>query len=435
MNRVYLLIQRYRGFFKDAIGLIGSTTLAKIIGLALVPVVTRLFTPDDFGVMAIVLSLGLLFGNVGTLRYDQAIVLPRSGSDAVRLTVLSLWSVFAISTLLLVVSIAVDFLGVESGIISQIGVWIYSIPLIVLLIGFNKVISAWCARETIYPVIGKSEIMASLMTGLPRIAIGFVYGSSIGGLLFGAIFGFIAKGAMLLSGVNLCEMRKVSKASDKGLLHIANQYRDFPVYSVPTGFLREFIQKMPVIVLGVIFMPAVVGLYAMANRIARIPIEIISSSLRRIYVQRIAKLRNMGHAISGVLIKATLGLFLLGLVPYLTLAFFGEPLFGWLLGKSWAASGKYASILVPWLFSVFIVSPSTTNFIVLKRQPLLLKIQFYTGVLGLGVFLVAYLINAEPELSLVMYSSAATLANMVLFAISLLITRSDDRDRELLGAE
>jgi lipopolysaccharide exporter len=205
------------------------------------------------------------------------------------------------------------------------------------------------------------------------------------------------------------------------------EYREFPFYSVPTGLLRGFIQKMPVIVLGIVFTPAIVGLYAMANRIARVPIDIVSSSLRRIYMQRVAKLLNNGDAITGVLIKTTVGLFIVGVVPFALLAGFGEVMFERLLGESWREAGLYASVLVPWLFSTFIVSPSTTNFVVLKRQPMLFNIQVYTGVLGIGTFIVAYSLSAGPFVTLAAFSVVATFANIFLFTVSLMITRAADR--------
>jgi len=420
------MFNQYKIFFSDAMTLIGATTLAKIVGVLMVPIVTRLYNPDDFGVVAMILSISVIFGTVSALRYDQAIVLPKDDLESMKLVQISLILVFFTGLmLLLVVFIVISYItGVVF--IDSMGNWLYAVPLIVVLSGGSEVLSHWCTRKTDYKLLGSSEVSVSFVLSGTRILYGFYNSSSVFGLILGNILSLISKVAILTKKISFKDLCSRPEKDGATLMSIGKKYSEFPIYSAPTGILNSSFQVLPVIMLGIFFVPSVVGLYAMASRITKLPIDIISMPIRRIYVQRIAKLRNENKAIKGILIKTTLGLAAIGIIPFAVIAFFGEELFSFVLGDKWGQAGIYASILVPWLFSVFAITPSSSNFVVLKKQALWFRIQLFNAAAGLSSFVVGGILGMSVESLLLMFSVLGVCVNAIAFFISLSITTKLD---------
>lgn len=420
--------KKYNQFFHDVFALTGSTTLAKLIGLALVPVVTRLFSPDDFGVVALMLAIVMVLGTISALRYDQAIVIPDNDAEANQLVRLSYSLVLMTGGVLFFVTFLLLSYFPDISIVNSVGEWMYLIPLLVILTGISEILSNWSTRKTRYKLIGSSEMTVSLVVSGSRIASGFLHGSSVLGLIAGNVLGLVAKILILLKARNAHENTQLNLQNPPGLLETASKYREFPLFSAPTGILNSLFQKLPVIALGVMFLPGVVGLYAMAARMSRLPIDIVALPIRRIYMQRIAKLRSSGQKIHGLLFKTVVGLLLLGILPFSLIAFFGESLFAFVLGEKWGVSGIYASILVPWLYSMFVVTPVSSNFVVLKKQALWFRIQLYNGVLGLSVFVAGYLFGMMVVDILKLFSILGMCANLVVFFIAYIITAQADNE-------
>lgn len=420
--------KRYNQFFRDAVALMGSTTIAKIIGLLLVPVVTRLFSPDDFGIVALILAIVMVFGTVSALRYDQAIVIPESDSEAGQLVDLSTRIIMLTGAVLFVAMFLLISYFPRLSLVISVGDWLYMIPFLVILTGYSEVLANWCTRKTHYKLIGASEMTVSLAVSGTRIVSGFMYGSSVLGLIAGNVLGLGAKILILFNGRNNNEAEKLKIHAGSELIETAYKYKEFPLFSAPTGILNSLFQKLPVIALGIMFLPGVVGLYAMAARMSRLPIDIVALPIRRIYMQRIAKQRSNGQKIHSLLIKTAIGLLLLGVLPFSLIAVFGETLFAFVLGEKWRMSGVYASILVPWLYTMFVVTPASSNFIVLKKQALWFRIQLYNGVLGFTVFSAGYLYGMSVEDLLMLFSILAMTANLIVFLIAYVMTFNADRD-------
>ena len=77
-------------FFRNLLTLMTGSGLAAFITVISAPLVTRLYTPEDFGVFALFISITSVVGAIACFRYDVAIVLPRYNYQAVQLASLSI---------------------------------------------------------------------------------------------------------------------------------------------------------------------------------------------------------------------------------------------------------------------------------------------------------------------------------------------------------
>ena len=69
-------------YFKQLFILTSGVSFSQLIPLLLLPVLTRFFSPTDFGVLAIFMAIIQLIAISTTLRLEMAIVLPKKDTDA-----------------------------------------------------------------------------------------------------------------------------------------------------------------------------------------------------------------------------------------------------------------------------------------------------------------------------------------------------------------
>ena len=137
-------------FSKNVLTLMTGTTIAQAIPVAISPILTRIYTPDDFGVFALFMAITAIFGSISTGRYDLAIMLPKKDEDAINIFALGFIITSSISFVLLVVVFIfqeyfVFFLKNE-----EIGVWLYLVPVSVFFIGTFNILSYFNIRKKNY---------------------------------------------------------------------------------------------------------------------------------------------------------------------------------------------------------------------------------------------------------------------------------------------
>ena len=65
-------------FGRNSAKLLSSNAIAQIIGLLIYPILSRLYSPDDFGLVNLFLSIGGVITLFATAEYQYAIMLPKS---------------------------------------------------------------------------------------------------------------------------------------------------------------------------------------------------------------------------------------------------------------------------------------------------------------------------------------------------------------------
>ena len=134
-------------FTRNVLTLMTGTTIAQAIPIAISPILTRIYTPEDFGIFALYISIASILSLIATGRYELAIMLPTKDKDAVNIVALSLFISFFVSFIaLLIVSIfntqITSLLGNP-----DISSWLYFIPLTVLFTGIYQSFNYWSNRK------------------------------------------------------------------------------------------------------------------------------------------------------------------------------------------------------------------------------------------------------------------------------------------------
>ncbi len=401
-------------FVKNVATLSVGSISASAIRLASIPIISRLFTPADFGAAALFLSIVAVLAVVAALRYEHAVILADKKSEATKVAILSLF-VLAISVLIVsVVAVAAYLLAPDLIWVETLGMWCLLIPVGVCLLSISNVavsLNTWLKN---YRYIALAETSQAGILSISRIGFGFFRGSTTAGLIAGLLLGYATRAYVLVRGLRHQISFRSEDISREQLIHLAMRYKQFPKYSMPTGLLRSVGQNMPVFFLAYMFLPATVGSYAMAARLMQFPIALIGESVRRTYLQKAAEINNMGLMLMPSLIKTTVGLAAIGLFIFFPLLIWGPDLFAIVLGPQWGEAGRYVAILTPWFFSTFVQLPSSVSFIVSQRQDQLFRVHAVLTLLMALAFMVAHRFAASPEYTLMALSALGTAANILI---------------------
>lgn len=401
-------------------GVVGATG-AQVFSFLLVPIVARLFSPEDFGIAATFLAVFAVLSPIASLRYEQAIILPRSDEDARVLTSVAIRILVGV---ILISILGIFLLGVfpiSSFVEHDLTLWVILLPLFLLVSGGADILLSWSTRQERFSHMAMGDVVSTLGTSGSRIGAGLVFGSSALGLVVGNLIGHLAKVFVLWKGINLGSnlIDNLCRLPSGRARQMMAEYRDFPLYSAPTGFVRELKENIPLIAVVLLFTEQAAGFYAMATRLVRLPIAVISMPVRRVYIQRAAQALNEGRVIRGLLLKATGLLIGLGVLPLFVLILYGTELFSLFLGANWEGSGKYAEILSAWFFSIFVLTPSAATFIVIRKQRIWLIFQIAGALIGGLVFLSAGLFSLEDKKVLEIFVFSQIGLNVTIFLSAL----------------
>lgn len=353
-------------FIKNILIVASGTALAQIIGFALMPVISRLFTPADFGVFG---SFSAVVGVISagiTMDYSQAIMLPKEKSVAFELFVISCLSTIIISLICALACFIVP--GYLINLMKAPGAWVlFMLVFVVLITGFNVTLQSWCIRLKAFKQTSASQVVRSVSSNGLQIGFGFFKAGSAG-LIISSVL------ADLFASINLF---KVFLADFKSTAHnfnwnrakqLAYEYRDFPIYSATMNVINALSMGLPVLLLTNYYGIMVAGAYAFGERILSAPMGLILRALRQVLFQKAAETDHQGASLLTLYIKITAGLFALALIPSVILFIWAPPIFSFIFGQDWLLAGDFASSLIIWLIFLFCNVPAVLFSRILRLQ-------------------------------------------------------------------
>ena len=363
--------------------------ISQVLMLVAAPILTRLYSPDAFGDAAILLAMATPIGAIACLRYDVAIILPKKETEALHLLYISIFLAIILA-LCIGVLISLFKIRIATFLNAQNLIhYMWCIAPLVLLRGTYSSFNFWKYRNKGFFSVAAAEISTSLGTIGYQIfsAICFIGGSS--GLIFGYIFGSTLSTSLL--GYQVFKKNgtpSFRRLFSLELLQTAHRYRKFPLFDIWGVLFNSISWQIPALMLAVFFSPTIVGFYALADRIVKIPNLLGGRAISRVLLQHSSDIVKRGDSLSGLIGKIFRLLISVSLLPTLLIGLMGQDIIKIIFGATWIDTGLYLQILSPWMFVWFISSPLSTVFIVYERQELALLIHaaiFFTRLVSFGV--------------------------------------------------
>lgn len=353
------------GFAKNVFVLMTGTGFAQAIAIAISPILTRIYTPEDFGVFALYMMIVSLLTVISTGRYEMAIMLPRRQKDVEKIVSL----IVSLSLLLFLLTILIIFIF-ENEIASLLGSgevsnWLYFVPISVFLNAIYLTMNYLLIRDKGFSVLAGNKVVFSFFNSFTQLGLGYLKFGGIG-MLLSNVSSYLIATPLLFRRKYIREI--FFNLRLKNMKRVAFKYKDFPVYDVPSSFVNLLTNQLPILAFSKYFAFAVAGYYSFTFRILSTPLNLLSNTVLDVFKQRATEdYHNFGNCKS-IFLKTFRNLSLLGALPFLILFIWGPELFGFVFGEKWAIAGKYAQILTPMFMLKFITNPLSYVFYIFEKQ-------------------------------------------------------------------
>lgn len=384
-------------FGKNVVTLMTGTTIAQIVPVALTPVLTRIFSPEEFGAFAFFASIISFLLVFSSGRYEQAIVLPKEDKEAINIlglcfSLLGIFTGFLYLILFLFSSSILNLLNTPS-----LDKWLWIVPITMLFAGSYRILTFWSNRKKRFKGTSNSMIAQTtgristqfigglaklslwsswkklsaffgemfkstyvLPQGIDPIGIGTLALSLLVGFAFGTLtltYKFIKIDRQLLRDIKRSEMKRQAKIHDK-----------FPKINALHALTDEFKNLGVNSTILYAFNESILGFYSMTFRVLRAPLTVIGNSFAQVFYQKAAEMHANKQPFVNLVNKTVKRLFIIALPIFTIILIFGPDLFALVLGEKWRTAGEYTQFLTPWLFLNFVISPIQQVAIILNRQ-------------------------------------------------------------------
>jgi len=391
-------------FLKNVMVLLSGSSIALVIPVLIMPVLTRLFTPEDFGVWGTFFAIVGIFSVIANGRYELALLLPARDRKAFNMFAGSILIAFFLSLLLLLPAL---FLG--SGISEMLDMpdlepLLWLVPLAVFTNGVIQACNYWHNRSKRFGVLSVGRIVQSSSTALLNIGFGTVTYFS-GAMVVASIIGQILLSLYYLSRIRLKRLGRLVTWSQIG--SVLKEYKEYPVKSGVGIFLNILKEQAPIFLLGFYFDVVIVGFYSLIIRLFNSPLSLVAGSLGQVYYQKAVEMKNTGRRVFTLYMKTTTRLFLGLVVPVIIVMLWGDNVFGYIFGNEWTEAGNILVIFTLYYAVRFVVSSQSSLLLVFKKLNIEVLFNAIALVLQVGSLVIGGLRN-DYYLSLYLMSISGT---------------------------
>ncbi len=411
-------------FVQNVLTLITGSAIRQVVIYASILLLTRLFSPELFGVYILFSSATLILKPLATLQYEFAIVLPKKNEDAINLLG---FSILVLCCYCLILFVIIFFFNEDISKffnITELSNFIYLLPLSVFLFGCVSVFDYWNNRTNNFKNISQGLIVKSSVMSVTQVATGF---SSLKpyGLIPGMLLGQFLQLLFLIKVSSKLLTDLAKEISFKKMFFLAKKYKDIPVFNTIINLTNNLSNELPVLLITKYFGLESSGIYGLAIKFTRAPIGIFQQSVGQVFFNKASNVYNNEGNLHALVIKTAKNLLFISIfifIPLFTLSFYLDIIFG----ENWSDVGLYSRILIPWLFFAFLSNPITSLIMILNKQKTIVIYDIFLLTFRFLALFLGYYFYKNIVISLMLFSAVGVVFNILIF-IYLLKTSKENK--------
>ena len=377
---------------------IGLITLSLLVGAIItfiaLPVLTRLYSVADFGAYGIALAIVSILSTVANLRLDQALLVADEQDKkslifegAVFSTAIAVISGIVISAILNVEMAGAVATGVLANTLIQ-SLYNYQ---------FSAHQEYFCAGLNIF----RSAIVVAVQLSLPFVMqISLVNSYNLSSVI------------MIVAVLIYLVKHQLYQVSWQAFKH----YKDFIYANTSHALLNSFSHNLPYYVVSHFVGVQAMGFYAIVERTLRVPINLISQTLRQFFIRKFKDADSSQNALKASVLLSLVSLPLFALVFVLP-----ESLYLWVFGSEWVGISSYFQILALGYWAIFCNPPSSAFLIAQRNSQVLFKLQIVELIIKFALFAGFYAVFVDKVYMLLAVPVALIFYN---FAILYVVWRN-----------
>lgn len=334
--------QSFRGLGRASLTLLAGGAAAQALPLLLGPLLTRLFSPVEFGLYHLFAAVAANVAVVACARYEFALPMAQDDTEANTLRVLCLR--------LLLACAALSGLGALGWWWAGAGHWVAWLPLAVAVAGALSLATLWATRAQAFAALATARVLQYGGAALAQVAAGWA-GWGVQGLIAAPIAAALVATLCLRLPLGLNW-----PAGGPAWREVARRHQDFPLLNTPHAFAGALQDTLALALVAASLGPAAAGFWGLTLRYLKAPASLVGGAVSQALYPKLAAAGDSARAraalrqVMGLLGGLGLGLTLLLMVaaPWAFEAAFGAP---------WRPAGDLARALAPYIGLHFVASP------------------------------------------------------------------------------
>jgi O-antigen/teichoic acid export membrane protein len=396
-----------------------GSILAQIVGILGILIITRLYSPSDFGLLGIFSAVLAVIMTFISFRYEFAIPVPKDSETAAHLLVLCISLVCLSSLVLSILLILFGSYFVTIFNLQTIAPFFWLVIIGCLGTGTYQALNYWAIKKQDYATITYTQINQSISGNLCKIFFGIIGIGSLG-LLFGEVISHITGVGTFVKKIRLSDRDSFRSISFSGLIRAAREYRDFPIFSMPATLIFTVSMQFPIFFITLFYGVKEVGWYTLAYQMLTLPASFIGNSIAQVFYGEAAKqMHNNPSVLKALYLNIVKKLTLISIPIIGVIALLAPFIFPIIFGKSWLGAGLYTLPLAIVAISEFITGP-TNKLAIYGFNNWLFGFHIFRFTLIFIGFYISYLLNIDILLSLFLYGCIVAFTCIILFYLNIL---------------
>ncbi|MGJ7607616.1 lipopolysaccharide biosynthesis protein [Variovorax sp. LT1R20] len=397
---------RKDGFVRSIGALAGGTAFAQALTVLAMPLLTRLYSPADFSILAVYSAILAIISAIACLRFEIAIPLPERDDDGANLLALALIGpmLFGLLTAAVLLIWPDQIVAVLKQPALRPFLWLF--PLGVWFAGSYAAALYWATRKKNFNAIARTRVLQAVVgTGVQAGAGWFGFGP----------IGLLA-GQLINSGAGFWGLLKKNWRADRQafllvrwrrMYDLFREYHRFPKYSTLEALANNAGVQLPMIIIAALAAGPEAGYLLLATKVMAAPISLIGGAVAQVYLANAPAAHRAGQ-LPKLTLQVISGLVKTGVGPLIFAGIIAPVVFPLVFGQEWRRAGELVAWMTPWFVMQFLASPVSMALHVTGNQRSALALQIFgcflrVGFVILGVVLLGKFSEAYAVSGLIFY--------------------------------
>lgn len=374
------------GFLKSVTVLVGGTAFAQGLGILALPFLTRLYSPADFSLLAVYMSIVGIIAVASNLRFEIAIPLPKKNVDALSILILAIISNILISILTaLAIYFFKDILINLTG-QPQLEPYLWLVPIGIFFSSLYNAFQFWTTRQKKFGIISRTRIFQSISGIGTQLLLGII-GIGVVGLFLGHVINLSAGIFSLIKSFIYDFKNAYRDLNFKKITFNLKKYQNFPKYSTFEALANHSGSQIPIIIIAAVAIGPEAGYLLLATKIMGLPIKFIGGAVSQVFLAHAPEEYSKGR-IKLYTIDCMKKILKIGGVPLVVISLLSPFIFPYVFGEEWKRAGEMVVWMLPWFLMQLITSPTSLSLHIMKLQKTALMLQIFGLVFRVGGLLI-----------------------------------------------
>ncbi|MCX7799464.1 MAG: hypothetical protein N2109_03885 [Fimbriimonadales bacterium] len=390
---------------RGLLALVSGTAGAQAVTLVSTPILVRLYGMERWGEFGAFSALYLTLLTVSALRFDQAVPVAKSDTEARAVLGLAQLSSLTLASLSLAACLAFGPALAAATRVGSLQDQPWLLPMALLGGGLYVAFSAWHVRQGSFRVVAATTFTQALAMAGVQLAGWFAEAARAFVLPLGLAVGRSAGFVNLWRGY--LRDARARTGERPSLMGAWSEYGWFALFGVPSALANAAGLQAPTLLLSALFGTAAAGQFYTSMRVLGLPMVFLGSAVSQVYLSEFGRLmREEPSRLHGFFRGAVRRLLLAA--PALALLGGSAPLwFPWVFGSEAATAGWWSLWLTPSLCLGLVCSPVSSTANSLGRQDLQLGMDLLRLALTVACF-ASPLAGASPDARVAAYGAMMT---------------------------